>query len=96
MFSKKSFSCLLLVLLLIASATFAVSAQSNQRIVVSTGGTGGVYYPLGGAMADIWSDKVDGVLASSASSGASVENVNLLHHGEVQLALIQNDIAYYA
>jgi uncharacterized protein len=96
MFNKKNFLCFILVLLVLASATFIVSAQRDQRIVVSTGGTGGVYYPLGGAMADIWSDKVDGVMASSSSSGASVENVNLLHHGEVQLALIQNDIAYYA
>ena len=65
-------------------------------INIATGGTAGTYYPLGGAMAEIFNKNIAGVNASAQSTGASVANVNLLREGEVQVALIQNDIAYYA
>jgi TRAP transporter TAXI family solute receptor len=47
-------------------------------------------------MAEIWNSKVPGVRVSSQSSGASVANVQFLARGEAHLALIQNDIAFYA
>lgn len=63
---------------------------------IATGGTSGVYYPLGGAMAEIFNKSITGVNASAQSTGASVANVNALKDGSVQVAFIQNDIAYYA
>lgn len=63
---------------------------------IATGGTAGTYYPLGGAMAEIFNKNIDGVNASAQSTGASVANVNLIKEDQVQIALIQNDIAYYA
>jgi len=63
---------------------------------IATGGTAGTYYPLGGAMAEIINKNIPGANASAQSSGASVANVNLLKDGKVDLALIQNDVAYYA
>jgi len=69
---------------------------SPDRLAIATGGTTGTYYPLGGAFANIINDYVDGVTANSESTGASVENVNLLNDGEVDFAMVQNDISYYA
>ena len=71
-------------------------AQAAQFITIAAGGTAGVYYPLGGAMAEIFNQHVPGVNASVQATGASVANVNLLAQGQAELGLIQNDIAFYA
>ncbi|UMZ72712.1 TAXI family TRAP transporter solute-binding subunit [Natranaerofaba carboxydovora] len=86
----------LIAILLTAAFIGGCGDAAEDRLVLATGGTGGVYYPLGGAMASIWSEEVDGVEASSESTGASVENVNLVDALESELALVQNDITYYA
>ena len=62
----------------------------------ATGGTAGTYFPLGGAVADILNKNIPGANASAQSTGASVANINLLQQGKVDLAFVQNDIAYYA
>lgn len=74
----------------------AGGVQAAQFVTIATGGTAGVYYPLGGALAEIFNQSVPGVNASVQATGASVANVNLLAQGQVELAFIQNDIAYYA
>ncbi len=70
--------------------------EEEMFISIATGGTAGVYYPLGGAMASIIEDEVDYLSATSESTGASIANVELLAAGESEMALIQNDIAHYA
>jgi len=67
-----------------------------KRLSLATGGVGGVYYPLGGAMAKIWMDRIPGLTVTAESTGASVVNARLVQKGEAELALIQNDIAKYA
>ncbi|MBW1853048.1 MAG: TAXI family TRAP transporter solute-binding subunit [Deltaproteobacteria bacterium] len=49
---------------------------------IGTGGTGGIYYPYGGGVAEIWSRYVPGVRAVAEVTGASVENVKLASKGE--------------
>lgn len=74
-----------------------MTAEAATKFVnIGTGGTAGTYYPLGGAMADILNKNVPECNASAQSTGASVANVNLLIQGKVDVAFIQNDIAYYA
>ena len=68
----------------------------SRWVALVTGGTAGVCFPLGGAMAEIWNSKLPGVRVSSQSSGASVTNIQLLARGEAHLGLVQNDIAFYA
>ena len=68
----------------------------QQYLNIGTGGTAGTYYPLGGAMAELFNKNIANVNASAQSTGASVANVNMLKDGSLDLALIQNDIAYYA
>lgn len=70
--------------------------EEPDRVAVATGGTTGVYYPLGGAFANIINDYVDDVSANAESTGASVENANLLNDGDVDFGFIQNDIVYFA
>ncbi len=63
---------------------------------MATGGTAGTYYPYGGAIAGIWGKNLKGVTVTAEATGASVENVRLLGNKQVELALIQNDIADYS
>lgn len=69
--------------------------KTTTSLSILTGGTGGTYYPLGGAMASIIEDNTD-YKASAQSSGASAENMNTLKAGEAQIAFTQTDIASYA
>ncbi|MGQ9824096.1 MAG: TAXI family TRAP transporter solute-binding subunit [Desulfotomaculales bacterium] len=71
-------------------------APAKKFINIATGGTAGTYYPLGGAIADILNKNIPGMNASAQSTGASVANINMLKDGSVDLAFVQNDIAYYA
>lgn len=68
----------------------------QQFISIATGGTAGTYYPLGGAIAKVFNDNVEGVTANAQSTGASVENIGLVQKGETEIAFIQSDITYYA
>ena len=63
---------------------------------IATGGTAGTYYPIGGAMAEILNKDIKGMNASAQSTGATVANINMLKDGSVDLAIVQNDITYYA
>lgn len=98
---KTRFSVLVVALLTVSVMSVSAAGQAEAaaapaRLAVATGGTAGVYFPLGGAFANIITEKVDGATANAESTGASVVNVNLLNNAEVDFALMQNDIAYYA
>ena len=71
-------------------------SSSNKFINIATGGTAGTYYPIGGAMAEILNKAIPGMNASAQSTGATVANINMLKDGSVDLAIVQNDITYYA
>ena len=70
--------------------------DGKKFLNIGTGGTAGTYYPIGGAMAEILNKEIPGMSASAQSTGASVANVNMLGDGTIDLATVQNDIAYYA
>jgi hypothetical protein len=72
------------------------AAQAQQFINVLTGGTSGVYYPLGVALAKIYADKIPGVRTQVQSTKASVENLNLLEKGRGEIALALGDSVKYA
>ena len=67
-----------------------------ERISVATGGTGGTYYPYGGALAGIINNKAENVEATAEVTGASVENARLIDSGEAQMGLLMNDVVYQA
>ena len=68
--------------------------EKEQFINIATGGTAGTYYPIGGAIAEVLNK--NGMNASAQSTGASVANINMLKDKQVELAIVQNDITYYA
>ena len=68
----------------------------KQFLNIATGGTAGTYYPIGGAFAEILNKEIPGMNASAQSTGATVANINMLKEGSVDLAIVQNDITYYA
>ncbi|HHT49983.1 MAG TPA: TAXI family TRAP transporter solute-binding subunit [Eubacteriaceae bacterium] len=67
--------------------------KTKQQITILTGSTGGTYFALGGAMANTWTDYLDNIQVTSQPSGASVENINRLNAGEVELGISMNNIA---
>ncbi len=79
-----------------AKTTPTATTPTVYHLTILTGGAAGTYYPIGGAMANIINKYVDGVEATAVTSGASVANARKLGSGEAELALLQNDIAYYA
>ncbi len=87
---------LLAFVLIIGLAAWPAAAQQRVFISIATGGTAGVYFPLGAALAELWTGKVPNVQATAQTSGASVANIRLLQRSDVAVAFIQNDITYYA
>jgi TRAP transporter TAXI family solute receptor len=64
----------------------APAAQAQSFINVLTGGTSGVYYPLGVAIGKIFGDKIPSVKTQVQATKASVENLILLQQGRGELA----------
>jgi TRAP transporter TAXI family solute receptor len=71
----------------------SASAQVKTRIAIGTGGTGGVYYPLGGGLAALMSKHLPGVEATAEVTTASVDNMKLLHANRVAVVLTLPDTA---
>lgn len=76
-------------------AAFAAPAMAQEKINLSiaTGGTGGVYYPLGGGMANLFSKSIPGMQATAEVTGGSVDNMRLISTGKPYIALTQADAA---
>ena len=72
------------------AAAFAATAQA-QNLSIATGGTGGVYYPLGGGMAAVLSKYVDGMQATAEVTGGSVANLQLIGTAKPYIALTMSD-----
>ncbi|MCL2046465.1 MAG: TAXI family TRAP transporter solute-binding subunit [Oscillospiraceae bacterium] len=70
--------------------------REDVRLTFATGGTGGTYYPYGGAIAMVLDDETGYIKANVIATGASAENVQLIGAGEAHLALVQNDTLDYA
>jgi hypothetical protein len=74
------------------SALLAPALASAETFVnVLTGGTSGVYYPLGVALAKIYGEKIPGVRTQVQATKASVENLNLLQKGKGEIAFALGD-----
>jgi TRAP transporter TAXI family solute receptor len=81
----------------LCSLSLASFAFSQQRfITIATGGTAGTYFPLGGALAEIWNKNIKGANANATATGASAANIAMLKDGKVDVIFVQNDAAYYA
>jgi TRAP transporter TAXI family solute receptor len=72
-------------------ALLASPAQAQQPINVLTGGTSGIYYPLGVALGKIYGEKIPNVKTQVQATKASVENLILLEQGKGEIALTLGD-----
>ena len=104
---KKFLSVLLATLLVLSLAACGEKQQDHQGpqnpsqtivpqdLVMGTGSTGGTYFALGGAMANAINDKLADkkITITAQSTGASVENMNLINAGEMDLGIAMNNVA---
>ena len=81
-----------LMMRVLALLALAFTAHA-QNLSIATGGTGGVYYPLGGGMAAVLSKHVPGMQATAEVTGGSVANLQLIGTGKPYIALTQADAA---
>jgi TRAP transporter TAXI family solute receptor len=77
---------------LFASLGLALAAQA-QTISIATGGTGGVYYPMGGGLAAALSKYVPGMQATAEVTGGSVDNLKLIGTGKPYVGFTMTDAA---
>jgi uncharacterized protein len=84
--------CLMTILCITLALAGPVTAKTTF-IGIGTGGTGGIYYPYGGGVAEIWSKYVPGIQAVAEVTGASVENVKLADKGETVIGEVMGDVA---
>ncbi len=87
----------------VLALAFAVStvfvgaqAQAQQYISILTGGTGGVYYPLGVSLASIYSKNMQGVQATAQATKGSVENLQRLGKNDAEVAITLGDSLSFA
>jgi TRAP transporter TAXI family solute receptor len=78
----------------LGAALFAGVAVAQQlNIAIATGGTGGVYYPMGGGMANVLSKNLPGVNATARVTGGSVDNLKLIGTEQSEVAFSMVDAA---
>ncbi len=76
------------------SAPAASGAEGGTgRLSIATGGTGGVYFPLGGGLADLITENIEGYTATAEETNASVDNMNLIGSGDSDIAFVLGDTA---
>jgi len=85
------------MLALAAIITFGITAckSGSEQVRMATGGSTGTYYAFGTAVGQILNEKT-GISISVQSTGASKANIQLIDAGEVELAIVQNDVMDYA
>ncbi|MEA5082622.1 MAG: TAXI family TRAP transporter solute-binding subunit [Lachnospiraceae bacterium] len=73
----------------------AGAPATETNIKLATGGTSGTYYAFGGVVAQAVTDAT-GIKFDVQSTGASKANIGLIADGEVDMAIVQNDVMDYA
>ena len=75
----------------VAMTAGTAGAQDKLNLSIATGGTGGVYYPLGGGVAAVLSKYVPGIQATAEVTGGSVANLQLIASGKPYIAFSMVD-----
>jgi len=92
---KKLLSLILAGVLTMATLT-GCGAGASKDLVLGTGGTTGTYYAVGGVMATVLNPVLKESSLTVTSTGASKANIQLIDDKDAQLAIVQNDVMYYA
>src|SRR4030042_273539 len=81
------------VLVMVLALSGPAEAQKKRFFGIGTGGVGGVYYPLGGALAQALTNKIPDMVVTAQTGNASVANVNLISRGEVESGISPNKLS---
>jgi len=95
MLKNKTILVLVLAISLIMGMFSFGMAAERQFVAIATGGTGGTYYPLGGALAQMLSNNVEGLIVTAQSGNASIANCNLISRGQIETAFSQANTTYW-
>jgi TRAP transporter TAXI family solute receptor len=76
--------------------SWAAPARADDFLGVLTGGTSGVYYPMGVALAKIYGEKIPGTRPTVQATKASVENLTLVQQGKGEIAFTLGDSLAFA
>jgi TRAP transporter TAXI family solute receptor len=95
---KRRHLFILLAAVLTLGILFAGPAVAAEKkfFAITTGGTGGLYYPLGGLLAQALTDRVPEIVATGQAGSASVANCNLIKDHQIESAFVQNNVAFSA
>ncbi len=91
---KKILACVLAALM--ATVCLVSCGKGKTNIKFATGGTTGTYYAYGGVLATEINDKASDLNVIVQSTGASKANIQLVADGKADVAVVQNDVMYYA
>ena len=75
--------------------TFVCNSSANTFMSIATAGVTGTYYPIGGAIAAAVT-KEGKINCTAESANGSVPNINLVENQEIEIAMAQNDVVYWA
>ncbi len=88
---------LLLALVMVFSLCACGKKSSATELKYATGGTSGTYYGFSGVIANVLNEKLKDTLNITVeSTGASKANVQMIDSGDCDIAIVQNDVMYYA
>lgn len=77
--------------------TFSLSGSAQKEfLAIATGGTGGTYYPLGGALAQLLSNQIDNLIVTAQTGNASIANCNLIGRHQIETGFSQANTTYWA
>jgi|SRR5690554_1705335 len=91
---KKKLSFIISMLLVVSLVLAGCGGKTTLKM--ATGGTTGTYYAYSGTVSQVLSQKIDNLSFDVQSTGASKANIYLISDDEADIALVQNDVMYYA
>ena len=87
---------LIFALVMLFVFSLAGMSYATTYLSIATGGTGGTYYPIGGALANLITKHTKGLTVTAETGNASVANCNLIGAHKIEFALVQNNVASWA
>ncbi|MEA1939754.1 MAG: TAXI family TRAP transporter solute-binding subunit [Candidatus Caldatribacteriota bacterium] len=92
--NKKNLILVLTIVMVMGVVSFGFTAE-RQFVAIATGGTGGTYYPVGGALAQMISNNTENIIVTAQSGNASVANCNLISRGQIETGFSQANTTYW-
>ena len=87
---------LIMSLVLVAALIFAADGNAAKaNLLFASGSVAGTFYPLAGAIAQVWNKKIPDLNVTVSATGASLENIRLLGNKSTEIGLAMNDVAFY-